>query len=79
MIVVKVEMHSAKTGAKREIAYASIWNNGGTNEMGHYGFEVSRDGRVVAQGRVRDYPRLDINVWKLVMRMLKSAFPDGES
>lgn len=89
MIVLKLEMHSARTGEVYEIGRAIIANTGGTTERGNYVCKVGRrqpdgtdyDNRKVwskpqREGAVEDYPRLSYNVWRLVIRALKSAFPE---
>jgi len=83
MIVVKVELHSAITGRVSEIARAEICNVGGTRDSGEYEADLkwrnSEFGSwlsLARKGRVRGYPRLSSNIWVLVMRALRSAFPE---
>lgn len=88
MLVVKVELHSARTGEITEIARAIIANVGGTNELGDYTVRVGRkakqfDNRTVwhkpfRTGEVKKYPRLRYNVWRLVIRALLSAFEEEQ-
>ena len=66
MIVVRVELWSAITGKKTEIARMHISNTGaGSNRRCDYTGEsfVGRDSTA---------PRLDLHVWNLVTRMLTS-------
>lgn len=88
MIVIKLELHSALDGSVEEIGRAIIHNVGGTKERGDYEVAVGRrnadgnyDNRLVLKsparsGAVFDYPRLSYNVWRLVIRGLRSAFPE---
>lgn len=86
MLVLKLELHSACTGEIKEIGRTIIANVGGTNEKGDYICKVGRkrdsfDNKDVWKeplrtGDVKNYPRLSYNVWRLVIRALKSAFPE---
>lgn len=42
MIVVRVELHSARTGQVQELARAHICNEGGTHELRDYGVYILR-------------------------------------
>jgi hypothetical protein len=79
MIVVRVELHSAVTGAVTEIARMDICNEGGSARRGDYGAYAMR-GRdrktlecrnVQREAKVFGYPRLDIHVWHLVAACLR--------
>lgn len=78
MIVVRVELWSAITGERTELARMHISNVGGSAKRGDYAGKTFRgrdtrslDRRVVQrEGTVVDYPRLDLHVWHLVGRML---------
>lgn len=89
MIVVKLELHSAVTGQVSEIGRMYIANTGGSAERGDYDVAVCRRGTTAVPepvrpsgpdaarvGRVEGYPRLSYNVWRLIARALKSAFPE---
>lgn len=87
MIVVRVELHSAVTGEITEIGTAIISNDGtGTNDRGNYDVKVARKQSAGnlrymfhyprRTGRVENYPRLKYCVWRLVIRALRSAFPE---
>jgi len=87
MIVVKIELHSAITGKIQELGRTYIANTGGgTGERGEYDVAVCRKGNfeycgmaapnILRNGEVTNYPRLSYNVWRLVIRALKSAFPE---
>ena len=89
MIVIKLELHSARTGKVTEIGRAIIANVGGTTKYGDYTCKVGRqkaDGdeytnkevwsKPLREGEVVRYPRLSYNVWRLVIRGLRDAFPE---
>ena len=75
---------------KAEIGRMYIANDGeGTVERGNYTAAVCRRGsttvpqplsevgpRATRVGLVKDYPRLAYNVWRLIARALRSAFPE---
>lgn len=81
MIVVRVELHSAKTGRISELARMTVCNEGGSETRGTYRVQTYRgrsrdalDRRAIARtGWVVDYPRLSLHVWNLVMRALASV------
>jgi hypothetical protein len=65
-----------------------IWNKGGTRERGDYGVAVmqkgedeppNQGGRGCRSGEVLNYPRLSYNVWRLILRALRSAFPEEKA
>ncbi len=81
MIVIKVELWSAITGSKIELARMHISNTGeSAGRRRHYTGEtfIGRDsealsrGRVSKRGEVRDYPAPALHIWNLVTRMLTS-------
>lgn len=83
MIVVKLELHSAITGEVSEIGRTVIYNTGEHTDptLGNYGVAVCRRGstnwkKPQRSGTVSNYPRLSYNVWRLVARALRSAFPE---
>lgn len=85
MLVLKLELHSARTGEIKTIGQVIIANVGGSTERGNYEIKVAHGSRLSLretylhpqrQGRVENYPRLSYNVWRLVIRALKSAFPE---
>jgi hypothetical protein len=91
MIIVRVELHSAITGERTEIARAVIDNIGGTEEHGEYRARslFGRSGqaldaswrcrRFTREGRVHNHPRKRAHVWVLVARALVALgyAPDG--
>ncbi len=92
MIVLKLELHSARTGETTEIGRAIIANTGGSSTLGNYICKIARrqkDGTdysntktwhsPLREGEVNKYPRLSYNVWRLVIRSLLSAFPEEKS
>lgn len=80
MIIVRVELHSAITNEVSEIAKVHIYNDGTSQDpkIGHYNVEVlHKNGKkVTRRGRVNGYPRQAYHVLRLVVRALKSAFPE---
>lgn len=79
MLVVRVEMWSAVTGEKSEIARMHIVNDAtGTKHCGNYvgyafrGRTTKALDELVAQrtGRVNHFPRLRSHVWNLLVEML---------
>lgn len=92
MLVIKIELHSAITGAVSEIGRMNIANEGtGTAQRGDYKVQVIRRSaptdkgfwdynasNVTRTGEVKNYPRLSYNVWRLITRALLSAFPEEQ-
>lgn len=80
MIVVRVELHSARTGAVTELARMDIANIGGTRNSGDYAVQANRGrdrealSKRIAQreGQVLGHPRLSQHVWYLVAKALKA-------
>jgi hypothetical protein len=75
---------------KAEIGRMYIANVGGTHDRGDYSVAVCRRSsthvplplcgpggpKAIRTGEVLNYPRLAYNVWRLIARALKSAFPE---
>lgn len=89
MIKVKVVLESAITGKETLIGEMTIANVGGTKDLGNYAVAVARKGKwsegfgrmiqnPLRKGRVDNYPRLSYNVWRLITRALRSAFPEED-
>ena len=88
MIVIKVELWSAITKEVKPLACAVIANKGTSRnpKRGDYNIWVSRKGSFgdfkktmdnpIRTGEIHNYPRLSYNVWRLVIRCLKEAFPE---
>ena len=86
MLVVKVELHSAITKKVTPIAQMIIANVGGTKTRGDYTVKVAHQKDIddfqkvwtepQRTGSVTNYPRLSYHVWRLVLRALKSAYPE---
>lgn len=84
MIVVRVELWSARTGERTELARMRISNDGGLTAQdparGTYNGETLKGrsaaaldaGHVQRRGKVSDWRRQDQHVWNLVARMLAS-------
>lgn len=89
MIKVTIELESAVTGETTRIGQMHIWNRGVSPDRnrGDYGVAVCRQGeydvpfgtvptKTTRTGEVLNYPRLSYNLWRLITRALKSAFPE---
>jgi hypothetical protein len=86
MLVIRIELHSHRTGKTSEIARMIIANDGsGENGRGNYWGHAAKGivhgdhmipaaimhaSRQLRQGKVRDYPRKSKHVWNLLARML---------
>lgn len=83
MIVVKVELHSARTGLTTELGRMLISNDGtGTTTTGNYDVRVAKKGvtdnqkirqKPQRQGRVVGHKRQSLSIWSLVARALQSV------
>jgi hypothetical protein len=77
MIVVRIEVHSARTGEVEKKGVLTIANDGsGTPTNGHYTFKVMKHiGRpgVWKQGSVQNFPRSRLGPWDLLYRALREA------
>jgi hypothetical protein len=77
VIIVKVELHSARTGKVTEIGRMCISNVGsGSDTRADYYIELMRRGttnKAQRLGHVSDYPRKSYSVWELVRRALSSV------
>jgi hypothetical protein len=81
VILVRIELHSARTGRVEEIGRMIIANISGKgvgrfHKRADYKVMLLRRGlvdKVQREGVVRDYPRLSYSVWRLVFRALKSV------
>jgi hypothetical protein len=89
VIKVTIELESAITGETTKIGQMHIWNKGDSpsTSIGNYNVAVCKRGRfdvpfghapssITRLGSVKNYPRLSYNVWRLIARALKSAFPE---
>lgn len=86
MLIVSVELHSARTGEKTLLGQTIIHNVGGTATSGDYEVKVGHKSHVgdlrkiftkpLRTGQVIAHPRLSANVWTLVLKGLSSAFPE---
>lgn len=80
MILVKVELHSARTGKVTELGRMEISNVGGSKDdvRASYRVELMRKGttdHVQRRGVVENYPKLSYPIWELVKRALAAALP----
>lgn len=83
MIVVKVELHSARTGDVTELGKMIIANDGtqGNGSVGDYDVKVGRKGQTDIQlwqkpqrvGKVLGHRRLALSIWTLVAKALHTV------
>lgn len=89
MIVVTIELHSARTHKVTTLGRAIISNiskAGVCSKKGDYHVSVAKKNDVnsmtkiinapLRAGKVLNYPRLSYNVWRLIIRSLLEAFPE---
>lgn len=89
MLIVTIELRSARTGEREVLGQMLIDNvsGGGVGRFApraDYRVRVGRKGQTLdkvaaypqREGQVLNYPRLSYNVWRLVLRALRSAFPE---
>ena len=91
MIVVKLELWPRGDESKKsEIGRTYINNIGGSNNIGNYKVRVMKKRQenvppkevfrnqkgILRTSTVYNYPRLSYNVWRLIIRALKSSFPE---
>lgn len=90
MLRITVELLNANNGERSVLGVMDVWNvsrNGRDSKRGDYkgaiykkGTAVPsipyRNGEVVREGAIEDYPRLSYPVWRLVLRMLRSMYPE---
>jgi len=89
MIVVKIELWSARTGKVTPLGRMIIANDGfGTGARRNYDVMVGKKTDAVnarteaiikkplRRGKVKDYPAPSYNIWRLVSRALRAAFPE---
>ncbi len=81
MIVVRVELHSARTGKTTEIGRMVVTNDGSstTPSRGHYDVKLLRKGnwsKITSSVRVENFPRASYTVWKLILRGLMATYPE---
>lgn len=78
MILVKVELHSARTGKVTEIGRMEISNDGTSRHpaVGNYRVERYRRGstsRVLKRGAVLGHRRKSQTIWKLLQKAIASV------
>lgn len=82
MLVVKVEIHSYRTGKINLLGLITIGNIGGSEHRGDYDCKAYRKNAAypirtdstknIREGSVENHPRLSKPVWNLVFKALKS-------
>jgi len=92
MILITVELLSARTHKRTPLGAAIISNDGDHPDpaKGNYTIRVAHKsdvtsglasierilGKPLRTAQVRDFPRLSYNMWRLVLRALRGAFPE---
>ena len=87
MIVIRVELWSARTGKKRAIGLGIIANRGTTagQTRGDYEMYIARKGQwdvtkimeePLRRASVKSWPKGSYSVWRLVLKLLSEAFPE---
>ena len=76
-LVLKMELHSARTGEVTELSTAIITNISGPGRRADYRVRLCGTGRnsrrVWREGFIQDYPRLSLSPWNLVLRCVQAA------
>lgn len=82
MIRVTVELMSARTGEQSIIGIMDICNTGkrefGSARGDYHGRIYHRvcKARITREGEVLEFPRHSYVIWHLILRMLKSMYPE---
>lgn len=81
MILVRIELHSARTGKVTEIGRMAVINDGSirSEDRGSYDVKILRKGnwsKVTSTARVENFPRRSYVVWRLILRGLMATYPD---
>ena len=87
MLVIKIELHSARTGGVKEIGTGIILNDGsGSMKLGNYkgsfaNIPDSDPTRYEIKGdvEVRDFKRFDKDAWDLLYEALKELHREEET
>lgn len=79
VLIIRIELHSARTGKVKEIGRMLIDNismTGNDSKRGDYRVRLMRRGsnrKVLREGRVENYPRLSYPVWRLLQLALDNV------
>ncbi len=90
MLRVTVELINANNGKRSVLGVLDIWNVsrlGRDSKRGDYKAAIYkkgtcspeipyRNGETIREGSTENYPRLSYPVWRLVLRILKSCYPE---
>lgn len=83
MLIVRIELWSARTGQRKELGCASICNVGGSAKRGNYAVEIHRSFNNLKarkkpwrSGEVFTFPRRSLGAWDLLLRALLSTILD---
>lgn len=82
MLLIRVELWSARTGQRKELGCAAIANVGGSIKRGRYHvrlartFDRLRAGKVWREAHVDGFPRRSLGAWDLLLRALLATVAD---
>lgn len=83
MLVIRIELWSARTGQRKELGCAAISNVGGGHRRGNYEIELHRSfdrlkerRKPWRKGKVSTFPRLSLGAWDLLLRGLLACVYD---
>jgi hypothetical protein len=77
MLVVKLEIWPhGNEGRAREIGRMQVANVGGDVTIGDYSAAIMRDRGAPGFGEVKQWPRLERDVWQLIASAILSTFPE---
>ena len=86
VLIVTVEIKSARTGERKTLGQMRISNKGDSANpnRGNYWVQVIKRGqdaesansKVVRRGEVLNYPRNAYSIWRLVLKALRASYPE---
>ena len=78
MIQVSIDLNKFGMGVHIEtLCTIRIWNTGiGTVDLGEYGYEIrDKDDSIMVKGDIKNHPRQNTHITKLLQKVLNDAFP----
>lgn len=83
MIVIKIELHSARTGQVTQLGLMHVSNDGKQKNprQGNYRVELFRKPKfegLVKTTFIENWPRLDKPVWMLLQKALNQLYPEDK-
>lgn len=81
MILIKVELHSVRTGKITELARAKLCNDGTSLNPNRGFYDCTFIGKQshMRLSSVRNFPRKSYIIWRLILRALVAAYPEEHS